>query len=40
MGTQLRRGEHIGTGALSVLIAIGLVVIGVYFGWIHQAVAY
>jgi hypothetical protein len=40
MRRQLRHGELIGTGALSVLIAIGLVVIGLYFGWIHQSVAY
>jgi hypothetical protein len=40
MGRQLRRGELIVTAALSVLVAIGLVTIGLYIGLIHRAVAY
>jgi hypothetical protein len=40
MGTHLRRGELIGTAAVSVLIAIGLVAIGLYVGLTHLTVAY
>jgi hypothetical protein len=39
MGTQLQPSELIGTGTLSVLIAIGLVVIGLYLDG-YQTVAY